>query len=128
MERRSIMLAVAAVLPLTVAACEALTEAEDCTADARAGIRVEVRDSISGQVATAGATLLVVSGAYRDSLSYPETISPDYDHFASAIERPGVYLVTVKKSGYADWRNAAWVRDGACHVRTVRLVARLQRL
>jgi hypothetical protein len=111
-------------LSIVVSACEAITFGRDCTTDARPGLIVEVRDSLSGQSVIDGSTLLIVSGTYQEQ----ETIPAIGTAFAVAYERPGTYEVTVRKVGYADWRTVASVREDDCHVRTVRLIARLRRL
>jgi hypothetical protein len=44
-----------------------------------------------------------------------------------AHEREGSYTVTVDAVGYSPWsRSGIPVIDGGCHVRTVRLTARLE--
>jgi hypothetical protein len=117
----------AGVLAASLLGCDVFTAlGTACTTEARPGILVEVRDSTSGEPATAGATLLAVSGAYRDSISYPANAPDNLVTMALAYERAGVYAVTVTRPGYSPWRAPAWVREGSCHVKTMRLFARLQ--
>jgi hypothetical protein len=127
MSCRSRVLGLIALLVVVVAACDNFIGARVCDSSAIPAVTVEVRDSVSGQSAAAGATLLVVSGAYRDSVTYPD-LADGRISISAAYERPGKYLVTVTKPGYAEWRTIAWAREGDCHVETVRFIARLQRL
>jgi len=99
-----------------------------CTGELRPGVSVAVRDSTSGESVVGGSTLLLVAGTYRESVPAPEPMPVEFSFLRGAHERPGTYEVTVKKSGYADWRGSAAVRGGECHVQTVNLIARLQRL
>jgi hypothetical protein len=99
----------------------------DCTLSEDPGINVEVRDSVTDVVLRRGYTVVVSEGAYRDSTTIPSD-GPEYPWgVQSAWERPGVYRVAVRASGYREWvRTGVRVRAGECHVRRVDLVARLQ--
>ena len=121
------LLATVVALPTTILACEEIND-PNCTDEQRPGVRVEVRDSISGASIVAGTTLLLVAGTYRDSVTAPQAVPPGFTSIAGAHERAGSYAVTVKKNGYADWHSTAVVRADECHVQTVSLLARLQRL
>ena len=95
-----------------------------CTREARAGLTVEVVDSVSGASAADGAKVLAVSPAVRDSAIGSSASSS----VSLAYERAGTYTVTVTRSGYHAWsRSNVVVNADQCHVIPVRLVARLQR-
>ena len=114
----------------------ALFTGTECTTEARPGITVEVRDSISG-APVADVRVIARDGAFADTAEVPVTFAlsttsdeplPPINVFHLVHERPSTYLVTAEKEGYQLWsRSGVQVRDGGCHVRTVSLVARLQR-
>jgi hypothetical protein len=97
-----------------------------CVAEPSPAIEVQVRDSVTGAPAAAGAWGIVKHGDYVDSLRavpYQELT------MVAAYEQAGVYDVFVYKRGYRDWmalRQSA--ASGSCHVRTVRLEALLVRM
>lgn len=96
-----------------------------CTTDFRYGVVVEVRDSVTGAPAAAGARLVVRDGAYADTsdqLPFTEPLM-----LQAAGERGGRYDLTVQKPDYRDWtRTGVRVWEDGCHVIPVRLEARLQ--
>ena len=100
-------------------------EPSACTAHIEWGLRVQVRDSVTGIPAGVGATVIAVDGSYNETLrSYPEL---DSLTFYGAGEREGTYLVRVTKDGYRTWsRSGIVVRDGGCHVIPVTVQASLQ--
>ncbi len=109
------------------AACDSPTTCVDLPVPA---ISVLVRDSSSGAPTASGARLVARDGSYVDSVSiapgHPEL---DSMTLTAAYNRPGVYDVTVRKTGYWDWvRSGVKVSKGRCNVNTVRLTARLQQL
>ena len=54
------------------------------------------------------------------------TMLPMQNHCIVQLNNPGMYLVTVRRPGYADWVKASVVvRSGPCHVEGVVLTARL---
>ena len=67
-------------------------------------------------------------GAYADSLVLPADTSSTPFPIGLALERAGVYQVSVSHPGYRDWSavNVRASKDG-CHVRTAVLVAHLVR-
>lgn len=96
-----------------------------CTEELRHGINVEVRDAVSGAPAAAGARLTIREGDYVETMDGPAV--PELVLLFGAGERAGSYTVTVQKAGYQEWtRRNVIVRDGGCHVLSVRLEARLQ--
>ena len=112
---------------LAVAGCvQILGNSDDpyCTAEFRYGIVVEARDAATNAPLT-GARGAVREGAYVDSLSGLAQVGVGH----AAGERAGVYSVEVERAGFATWRvGDVVVSADRCHVRTVRLVARLQPL
>lgn len=100
-----------------------------CTADYRMGLNVYVKDSISGAWAASGAMLTIRDGAYADSSAMPAN-RPDLDALPlwGAGERAGLYAITVRKPGFADWKKAGVrVTRDECHVNTRELTAQLVR-
>lgn len=97
-----------------------------CTTEARVGIQVSVRDSLSGLPAAGGAVAVIQDQSFIDTLR----AIPFADSLMlyGAYERPGVYTVLITKSGYRNWlRTNVVVNKDECHVITVQLDARLQR-
>lgn len=120
---------------LLTSACGIL-EPHDCTTEFRFGLAVAVRDSVTGVPIASGARLETrKNGVVIDSgTAYPNAFPPnqpvfDAQELLGAGERAGRYLVTVRKAGYRDWvRSDVVVGEDECHVRPVRLTARLQPL
>ena len=103
--------------------------AAGCDASYNFGLAVYVRDSVTGAGIASGAQLVVNGVGYVDSVSVPEA-RPDLDSLAipSAGERPGLYIVTVRKDSYHEWTSKpVHVTEDGCHVRLTRVTARLQR-
>ena len=101
---------------------------QPCTAEYRFGLGVQVQDSISGQLITSGARLIVRDGAFVDTVQAPVN-RPDVDSLPipAVGERPGVYTLTVQKPGYREWRKSGVrVTADRCHVQPVGVTARLQ--
>ena len=97
-----------------------------CTALFAYGISVSVIDSASGAAAGAGATVVASEGPYADSVVVPLTASPSFP-IGLAGERAGTYLVTVRKSGYRNWRRSdVVVTKDECHVKGVAVTAKIQ--
>jgi hypothetical protein len=111
-----------ALLPL-LAACGNPLFGVDCTTDVKPAVSVEIWDARSGAVLTGPATTVARDGAFADS----SEIHTGESEARLALERPGVYEVTVRKAGYREWtRTGVRARDGECHVRTARLRAELE--
>ena len=93
-----------------------------CTADARAGVTLEVRGP--GGNGLAGVVITLKDGPYT------ETIKPLDSHFASgASERPGTYEITVEKAGYKTFqKSGVVVEKDQCHVITVNVPVQLEPL
>lgn len=110
--------------------CSAFTDPIVCTLEARPSVSVYVRDSISNQPIASGATLILTDGSFVDSTTVPAG-DPAWDPYPvttqRTYERPGRYVVTVRRAGYSNWTRAdVVVQRDECHVRTVTLTARLQ--
>jgi hypothetical protein len=113
-----------ATRPATISASGRLSVV--CTAELRPGISIAVQDSVTGVAPTGSGstTFRAWDSTYSDSVTYPLLVSG----WGTAGERAGVYSVTVDATGFAPWRrDGIVVTRGICHVRTVQLVARLQR-
>ena len=135
MRRCRSFLSVFEVLLTIVSGCGILDQAPTvCTSDFRFGLSVYVRDSVTGIFAASGAQLLTeVNGIVVDSGNrYPNTYPPNQRALDSlplwgAGERAGVFRVTIRKPGYADWiRTGVRVTEDECHVRRTTLTARIQ--
>lgn len=92
-----------------------------CDTYASAGLVVDLRDAVTGAAITGPEVrILARDGAYVDSARYAPA--------QLAVERAGVYAVTVEASGYRVWQQpGVRVREDGCHVRTTALTASLQR-
>jgi hypothetical protein len=96
-----------------------------CSADARPAVSVDVRDSVTDTPAGRGARIIAQDGVFADTAKTPSGYEGPY---ALARERAGTYTVTVEQEGYQLWsRSGVRVTRDECHVRTVSLIARLQR-
>ncbi|MES2177119.1 MAG: carboxypeptidase-like regulatory domain-containing protein [Gemmatimonadota bacterium] len=95
-----------------------------CTTEARAGITISVRDSVTDALAGRGSRIIATSGSYADTARF----SGNQDGpFALVYERAGTYVVTVEQTGYKTWtKSGVEVTKAVCHVNGVDLVARLQ--
>ncbi|HXG01274.1 MAG TPA: hypothetical protein VNL69_10810 [Bacteroidota bacterium] len=122
---------VACAALLIVAGCkDDGTSGRICTTEARAGIQLDVRDALTGEPAAEGALAYALDGSYADTLDVLPTLPPQAPlTMAGVFERPGVYTVVVRKTGYRDWMQVGVVvRHDGCHVITVMLDARLERV
>jgi len=119
-----------ALVMLALMACDAITGlfSGDCTTMPIPAISVTVVDSLSGAPLAPGSTVRARDGAYADSLVVPADTNSTPFPIGLALERAGVYQVSVSHPGYRDW-SAVNVRTSkaGCHVRTAVLIARLVR-
>lgn len=101
-----------------------------CTAEPQFAVVVKVRDAATGEPAALGATLVIREGQYADSATGTYT-GADQEFAAfigAAVERPGTYDVTVRKTGYQTWtRQQIAVGIERCGVSTVELPVMLVR-
>lgn len=117
-------LALVAFLLLPAGGCAGIT----CTDVGGYAVQVEVRDAATRAPATEGAVLTVTDGAYVDSMRGGPGGPPV---LAAAPERPGTYLVEVRRAGYAPWaRSGVRVeRAGRCdRLDSARITALLEPL
>jgi hypothetical protein len=116
--------AAAAILTAALGTACGLVEPTMCTAEAVPGSVVEISDSLTGEALTGPA-----AGEVREGTHWEHLVFHGSAVARAATERPGRYDVEVRHAGYRTWtmRGVRVVRD-VCHVRTVTLQARLQRL
>lgn len=82
-------------------------------------ITAVVRDASTGSPAAYGATLIVRDGQFADSVTgaYSGPIEINATLLEAALDRPGTYDVTVRKSGFETWsRQDIAVDQGECRV------------
>ncbi len=97
-----------------------------CTLEARPGIEIEVRDAVTGEAAAAGAVGIATENAFADTLMAFSDGVPLV--LTGLYERAGTYEVLITKAGYHAWRvSGVKIERDECHVKTVRLEARLLR-
>jgi hypothetical protein len=97
-----------------------------CVDTSRIAIVLEVRDSVSGAGAAVGTSLVVRDGVFVDS-----TVTAAYSatHMAWLPQRPGIYTVTLRHTGYREWiKPGVALLSERCGVQQVQLFARLQPL
>ena len=109
---------------LLTGACLDVTNPNPCSPGGVYGLTVAVRDSVTGLPAVAQASGVARSGSYEEVLS---GIFGNDLHLVGAVERPGVYEVTITKAGYETWTRAGVsVLAGVCHVTPAIFEAKLQ--
>lgn len=112
-------------LVLAASGCDALPLA--CTAEARAAVSVEIRDSATSAPLADGTIAAVTEGPYTDTLTLCGWSGSVGLTRCGAWERAGTYAVQVTRPGYQPWsRTGVSVTRDACHVRGVALQALLQ--
>ncbi len=117
--RRCLLFSLAALVAMT-SACR-VPPAKGCTLEARPGLRVEVRDSITRAPAGENASVVATEGTYEETLQTFDAII-----FAGLYERRGNYSVSVQKTGYEPWQQELRVTGNECHVKTVDLQVNLE--
>lgn len=99
-----------------------------CTLELRTAIALTVVDAITGAPAAGGATVVVRSAGFRDSV----VLSPTAAGYSVGEDRAGAgtYEFVVRKPGYQEWiRSGVRVRADQCHVtEPAQLTAALQPL
>ncbi len=99
--------------------CNHLFGLEACTLTVAYGIRVEVRDSVTGDPLGAQAAGTLTEGQYRETME----LWPDQT-LVGAPERAGAYRVEIIVEGYKAWiLEPVIVNGGRCHVGTIHLRA-----
>jgi hypothetical protein len=103
-------------------------EAVSCTADARPGILISPRDSITSELLMAGTRAFAREGSFVDSVRLPDDWKARGEFLPLTRERAGVYEVGIDRTGYEPWRAAGVrVEKDACHVMPVQIKAHLSR-
>lgn len=104
------------------------TSGRICTAEARVGIQVEIRDAMTRNPAAEGAKATVNDGSFIDTLRTLPVVPPQGSLTVYGVyERPGVYTVMITKPGYRDWvRSNVVVNKDECHVITAQIEALLE--
>jgi hypothetical protein len=130
MKRLLTSMAILLTLAGAIVACSNTEENISCTAVELPGLRLNVRNALSGEPAAEGATGFILDGDYSETI---KTIKNPADYpqlwasMEAAYERPGTYTVVVQKPGYQEWRREnVQVDAGVCHVSTVKLEVRLE--
>jgi hypothetical protein len=67
-------------------------------------------------------------GSGADSIVVPSDTSFNSRSIAGPFEQRGIFHVIVKHDGYRDWSTSVGVDGDKCHVRTVDVTARMQRV
>jgi hypothetical protein len=101
-----------------------------CTDESLPGLRITLLDSITDDpIAAEDITVIATDGAYGDTARFSTANPNPFSRIGLAYERAGQYRVEASAKGYLPWvRENVRVTDGVCHVRTVDVVARMQRL
>jgi len=112
-----------AALSLVLLGCDHSSPSRACTTLYAYGLSITVTDAVTA------APLEGAAAEIRDGTGW---VDPNVTVLGNTVmgagERPGVYTVTVRRSGYADWMKAGvavgTTSDG-CHVQGVHLDAAL---
>ena len=118
MRRLPIIMAILlGTLPLQ--GCHDLFGLGACTLILVHGVRVEVRDSVTGDLLGSEATGTLTEGQYHETMErWPDQT------LVGAPERAGAYRVEITVDGYRPWiLQPVIVTQGRCHVGTVYLYA-----
>lgn len=103
------------LLPL-LAACSGDTPLV-CTAEARFGVNVTVRNAVTKQPVLDGVRGTLQDGSYSETLQVMHDIEGRINSLAGAIERPGNYRIDLVADGYQPWaRENVRVTADRCHV------------
>jgi hypothetical protein len=104
-------------------------EGQICTLEARSGILVSPRDSVSGESLIAGSYFFARDGNFVDSVRVPTDWKGRIPFVPLTLERAGIYEVGIDRAGYRPWRAAdVRVEKDACHVTPVTLTALLSKV
>ncbi|MDE2652903.1 MAG: hypothetical protein OXI71_03720 [Gemmatimonadota bacterium] len=106
---------------LPLQGCHDLFGLGACTLIVEYGVKVEVRDSVTGDLLGSEATGTLTEGQYHETM---ERWDDRRQHLVGAPERAGAYRVEVTVDGYKPWiLQPVIVNKGRCHVGTVHLQA-----
>jgi hypothetical protein len=114
------------ILPLSLCAAGACEFGQLCDLRALPGVVVTIVDSVTASPVPAEVTVIATHGPYADTaIVAPSGVPPAEAWLAE--ERPGFYRVEVRAPGYRTWTSPLLhVMQDDCHVRTVKVTARLQ--
>jgi hypothetical protein len=116
----SAKLSLLASLLLVFSACGEDAGTGPCTPEYVAGLSITVTDAVTG-APVEGVTAEIRDGSWVDPY-----VTVSGNTVRGAGERRGVYTITIRKDGYADWTTSrVRVTGDRCHVRCVRLHAAL---
>jgi hypothetical protein len=121
MRRQAFYWTAAGTLLAALVACSDSLYDGDCTLEARSGLIVTVRDSVTGALVP-NASVVARNATITDTARDVST-----GVYSLAYEMAGVFEVVVERTGYRPWSRAnVRIRQGRCHVETVSLTALLQ--
>jgi hypothetical protein len=121
--RSSLVMGIVATMSWLASAC-----AGPCDTSFVPSLIVEVRDSVTGAAAAAGATGRAIEGSFVAVLEAHD-VDPDGVPLSLIMpsERPGTYTVQVTKPGYSLWeRRKVQIDDLGCNAEQAQLKAKLQ--
>ena len=125
LHKRYFVLLVGGLVSLGCSGSDAI-DGNVCTPEARAGITVDVRDSVTNALVGRGSAVFVREGAVVADSANDTSVSDG--PYGLAFERTGTFTVFVTKTGYQPWSKAnVQVTKGTCHVNAVAVTARLQK-
>ena len=105
---------------LLVPACDIMGPARACTLIALFSVRVVAVDQVTGEPVHEG-----LWGHVRDG-SFQAELYQSHNRLYGVEERPGVYRVDVRATGYEPWvRHSVRVGRDECHVKPVELTAEM---
>lgn len=95
-----------------------------CTEEARAGLNITVKNTITNQILGEGITVKATDGNYTEILEFFNANNPV---FSGAWERAGTYIIIVSGVGYVTFvSEAITVTSDQCHVIPQQLQVSLQ--
>lgn len=117
----------ASIGALALAGCERAAPLSTCNLPVVLfGLQVIVVDSLTN-TSPPSAILIARSGAYVDSVGPRTPDALGWLSLSAAMERSGMYDLTVRAPGYREWTRAdVRVTDDGCHVDPVAVTARLR--
>jgi hypothetical protein len=112
---------------LAVGGCGLITGG-DCTTELRPGIVLEIVDIVTGVSPVVPSVITVTDGSFQERYPPAGVEGVVLSKYWFAGERPGRYSILVQTPGYLDWSASnIQVRKDECHVKTLRITARLKR-
>jgi hypothetical protein len=113
-------------LPILLVATTACESDLVCTAEARFGVNISVRNAVTQQPVLQGVRGALHEGSYVDSLQLFTDIEGNIHYLAGALQRAGTYRIELVAGGYQNWsRSNVRVTADRCGVTTVSVTADL---